>query len=126
MCLREGKGNGVCVLWLCAFISIHLTHSLNMIKRFTGRITRLYEQGADYLGVGEYVEHRFKCSGLIRRIVLIFLHCPESFIFVMNIAVGVYCVVFSAGTPFHLYRIRGFPSQSFIPSLTVIESPSYN
>ena len=126
MCLREGKGNGVCVLWLCAYISIHLTHSLSEVKGVTERITRFYEQGADYLGVGEYVEHRFKCSGLIRKIVLIFLHCPESFIFVMNIAVGVYCVVFSVGAPFHLYWIRGFPPQSFILPLTVIESPSYN
>ena len=122
MTRREG---GMCpVTPMC--ISIHLSHSLNEVKGFTERISRLYEQGTDYLGVGEYVEHRFKCSGLIRRIVLKFSHCPKSFIFVRNIAVGVYCVVFSVGAPFHLYWIRGFPPQSFIPPLTVIESPSYN
>ena len=120
------SGRGVACPDAMSVYIYHHTHSLSEVKGVTERITRFYEQGADYLGVGEYVEHRFKCSGLIRKIVLIFLHCPESFIFVMNIAVGVYCVVFSAGTPFHLYWIRGFPPQSFVPPLTVIESPSYN
>ena len=122
MTRREG---GMCpVTPMC--ISIHPSHSSNKVKGVTERITRLYVQGADYLRIEEYVEHRFKCSGLIRKIVLKFSHSPKSFIFVRNIAVGVYCVVFSVGAPFHLYWIRGFTPQSFIPPLTVIESPSYN
>jgi hypothetical protein len=33
--------------------------SRGTFARFTERISRLYEQGADYLRIGEYVEHRF-------------------------------------------------------------------
>ena len=100
--------------------------SRGTFARFTERISRLYEQCADYLRIGEYVEHRFTWIGLIRKIVLKFSHRPKSLIFVRNMAVGVYWVVPGVGAPFHLYWIRGFPPQSFIPPLTVIESPSYN
>jgi len=33
--------------------------SRGTFERFTERISRLYEQGVDYLRIGEYVEHRF-------------------------------------------------------------------
>ena len=33
--------------------------SRGTFARFTERITRLYEQGENYLRIGEYVEHRF-------------------------------------------------------------------
>ncbi len=34
--------------------------SISTLKRFVQRINRLYEQGADYLRIGEYVKHWFK------------------------------------------------------------------
>ncbi len=34
--------------------------SRGTFERFTERITRLYEQGADYVRIGEYVRHWFK------------------------------------------------------------------
>ncbi len=33
--------------------------SRGTFERFTERISRLYEQGADYLRIGEYVKHWF-------------------------------------------------------------------
>ncbi len=37
-----------------------LAVALSTLKRFKQRMTQLYEQGADYLRIGEYVRHRFK------------------------------------------------------------------
>ncbi len=44
--------------------------SRGTFERFTERTSRLYEQGADYLRIGEYVKHWLKWakSGLARRV----------------------------------------------------------